>query len=165
MAKVTDAAGATFTRNFRKVSEIYRSSKVGNFRGPVQERLDELVGITPLVFGALGEVSKDVQDLVDILADVAARKHAWGTSAADLDAAKAAFKNRPIQDVSVVAGRARAELLISRVAMVAEPNEWRAQQGDPRSKWRRGMPDWCEQAYGDRAWELHGRRRGNSGRR
>ena len=134
-------------------------------RGPVRERLDELGGITPLIFGALGEVSKSVQDLADILADIAARKYAWGTGMADLDAAKAAFKHRIVQDFSVVAGRARAELLICRAAMVAEPNEWRAQQGDPRSRWRRGVPEWCEQAYGDKTWERHGGRHGTRGGR
>ena len=99
------------------------------------------------MFGAYGEVSEDVEKFVKEVALQAARKHAWRGGARDFNTAASCIKHRIKQDLSVAAGRARMELLLSRIDFVDAPQAWYGQQGNAKRTWGNGVPRWCREAY------------------
>ena len=131
------------------IADVKYNNTAQDSVGPVEERLRSIGPITPFVFGAYGEVSEDVEKFVKEVALQAARKHAWRGGARDFNTAASCIKHRIKQDLSVAAGRARMELLLSRIDFVDAPQAWYGQQGNAKRTCIVGITDPVMRLTGD----------------
>ena len=101
--------------------------------GPLTRKLNSFGQVSGLVFGGIGEASKDVQRLVDRISDHAAHAMAARRGRVDMPSAVAEARAYNRERIAMANLKGMAELLLNRAEFLTVPGPTRWEQHDPRN--------------------------------
>ena len=147
---------ADYRRKAKKIDQEIIKIPSGE-RGPVEQRLDEFGEIKGLCFGAFGEASQDVHDLIETMAESRLRFQvlAEGRPEGGSDQEKALIVGQLRRRLSLAAIKAQVECLLGRInqagngnKQLAKKREWSLIQ-DERMR-RERQAQWISKIEGTR---------------
>ena len=140
MEKRAEKVAAEYVRKAQRTDQTYCGTAPGTV-GPVEARLRTFDKTVPLVFGAFGEASAAVEQLIDALAEAGADVHWRAMKAKKREEAKGALVWQLRRRWGMAAIRGNARLILDRMQFVEYGGRADSQvakmRGCPRRAFRR----------------------------
>ena len=136
--KRAKAVAAEYVKKAQETDQTYCGTAPGEI-GPVEAKLRSFEKSVPLVFGAFGEASDGVEQLIDALAEAGADVHWRGMKAKKREEAKGALVAYLRRRWGMVAVRGNAQLTLNRMQFVGEASRADSQMAKIRKCERRAL--------------------------